>query len=84
MPHEATVEHTETLNGEAQLGAHMRSKNTWTRQLSNSESSKHLTHVRPPTPDKPTHNFDDDDSGDESMGSMAPVINNQQEIRGAF
>lgn len=85
MPHEATVDHTDTLNDDVQVGAHMRAKETWSKQTLNSENQREVSHIRPPTPEKNAHNFDDDEESSDEGASDQPVdTKHHKELQGAF
>ena len=84
MPHEATVEHTDVFNNEEVIGAHMRGKETWSKSAMSSESRKQITYSRPLTPEKATHNFDDDNSSDEGACDQPIIVDGTHKINGAF
>lgn len=74
MPHEATVDHTEVLTDDVVAGARMRAKENLSKNSLNSEVSKQVTNVRPPTPEQCT-NFDDDDtSSDEGTSDQLALV----------
>lgn len=84
MPHEATVDHTDVLNDNVEIGAHMRAKESRSKGVLSSESRKQITYTTPVTSEKHTHNFDDDaDSSDEGSDQLV-VIDNKHKINGAF
>lgn len=86
MPHEATVEHTEALGDEVVVGAHIRVRETWSKNALGNENQRQVANIRPPTPEKGNHNFDDDASSSSDEGSSDQLIVNsgQHQINGAF
>lgn len=67
------------------MGAHMRGKETWSKSAMSSESRKQISYARPLTPEKATHNFDDDaDSSDEGVSDQPIVVDGTHKINGAF
>ena len=49
-----------------------------------SESRKQITYSRPLTPEKATHNFDDDNSSDEGACDQPIIVDGTHKINGAF
>ena len=84
MPHEATVDHTDVVNDDLMVGAHMRGKDTWSKNPTHTEGGKQVTNVRPPNPENCTINFDDDTSSDEGSSEQLIMNSNEHKINGVF
>jgi len=72
MPHEATVEHSDTVKDPIIIPAE--------RARDAQNTGKDLTHIRPPTPEKEALNFDADssDEGDDTPNGTQLTEENWQ------